>query len=588
MSGAFLPTRSVTRLLAALCAMIALTAVALVLDAPRTALGEDEAACEVNDLGMLDDDMVGLSAVGAWTTGDCDSRFRIDSDAHTYRFQHAEGDRIRIDLVSADGDPYLYLLAEDGTRITDNDDGGGGLNARIERDMAGGVYLVEATTVGGRGRGPADFTLSITHVTGCDPVHLGTLEPGVDLTASGSWTIDTCGARVVAEHPAYAYSFSLPRDGRVLIDLMSVDGDPVLSLASSDGRFLGANDDGGGIRNSRIEKYLAVGTYLIEATTYLQRDLQPLTADFDLVVHLVDEEAQQRRFQLKIEASHTPDRVIAGEPFDVHYRAGNPGGGDLADAGGSVVLYAVAPRVFERTGSIVATPDRWQAGVSYHSGAQIASATSIATPEVTPFAVTLNEPGPSWVFVAIIAFDEADEEIAFHGLWRNLVVLSGPTFVPVTVEVDGETYVVAPSADEDGIVTYPVIAAGDPVTDIDASVQAKAIYAAGVQALTLDGILKRPAIVALGDEPLAPDAAETAAVSPANPSSSTLLQGFARHYHGALVASGLADSVAAGNVVTPAAVEDLTLAAADGLLAHTGRWRPDGRSSARRSTAAER
>ena len=90
MSGAFLPNRFVTRLLAALCAMIALTAAALVVDAPRTALGQDEAACEVNDLGILDDGMVGLSAVGTWTTGDCDSRFRIDSDAHTYRFQHTE------------------------------------------------------------------------------------------------------------------------------------------------------------------------------------------------------------------------------------------------------------------------------------------------------------------------------------------------------------------------------------------------------------------------------------------------------------------------------------------------------------------
>ena len=77
MSSAFLPNRFVTRLLAALCAMIALTAAALVVDAPRTALGQDEAACDVNDLGMLDDDMVGLSAVGTWTTEDCDSRFAL-------------------------------------------------------------------------------------------------------------------------------------------------------------------------------------------------------------------------------------------------------------------------------------------------------------------------------------------------------------------------------------------------------------------------------------------------------------------------------------------------------------------------------
>ena len=414
----------------------------------------DAAECEVIDLGELTGDGA-LEAEGRWTTEDCDSLFLPDSDAHTYQFQLVEGDRIRIDLTSADGDPYLYLLAEDGTRITDNDDGGAGLNARIERDLVAGVYLVEATTVGGRGRGPADFTLSISHVAGCDPVHLGTLEPGVDLTASGSWTIDTCGARVVAEHPAYAYSFSLPRDGRVLIDLISEDGDPVLSLASSEGRFIGANDDGGGVRNSRIEQYLAAGTYLIEATTYLQRDLQPLLADFDLVVHLVDEEAQQRRFKLKIEATHAPDRVIAGQPFDVHYRVGNPGGGDLADAGGRVVLYVVAPRVFERS---LATPAQWQAGVSYHSGARMASATSVAAAEVTPFAVTLRQPGPSWVFVAILAFNEAGEEIAFHGIWRNLVVLSGPTFGPVTVQADGADYVVeaAADADEDGFVNVSV------------------------------------------------------------------------------------------------------------------------------------
>ena len=123
--------------------------------------------------------------------------------------------------------PTSNLLAEDGSRITDNDDGGADLDARIERDLAAGAYIVEATTVGGRGRGPADFTLSISRVAGCEPVHLGTLEPGVDLTASGTWTIDTCGSFVVAEHPAYTYSFTLPQGGRVLIDLISADGDPV-------------------------------------------------------------------------------------------------------------------------------------------------------------------------------------------------------------------------------------------------------------------------------------------------------------------------------------------------------------------------
>ncbi len=293
------PARLGSRTLIVACATIVLIAGVLALEGPRAVSADDGANCEATDLGTLSAEGGALETDGRWTTEDCDSRFRIDSDAHTYRFQHAAADRIRIDLMSADGDSYLYLLAEDGSRITDNDDGGADLNARIERNLAAGVYLVEVTTVGGRGRGPADFTLSIGHVTGCEPVHLGTLQPGGPLAVSGSWTLDTCGSRVVAEHPAHAYSFNLPQDGRVLIDLKSVDGDPVLSLATSDGRFIGANDDGGGFRNSRIEQYLAAGTYLIEATTYLQRDLQPLTADFDLVIDLVDEEARQNRFQLR-------------------------------------------------------------------------------------------------------------------------------------------------------------------------------------------------------------------------------------------------------------------------------------------------
>ena len=545
------------RTLAIACAAAVLIVGVLALGGSPSAWGQEEVACEVTDLGTLSVEGGSLQAKGRWTTEDCDSRFRIDSDAHTYRFQHAEADRVRIDVMSADGDSYLYLLAEDGSRITENDDGGAGLNARIERELAAGVYLVEVTTVGGRGRGPADFALSIGHVTGCEPVHLGALEPGVDLTASGSWTLDTCGSRVVAEHPAHAYSFHLPQDGRVLIDLISADGDPVLSLAAADGTFIGANDDGGGRRNSRIEQYLPAGTYLLEATTYLQRDLQPLTADFDLVVHLVDEEARQHGFQLKIEATHAPDQVIAGEPFAVHYRAGNPGGGDVADAGGRVLVYVVAPRVFDQTTSIVATPERWQAGVAYHSGAQTASATSIAIGELTPFSVTLREPGPSWVFVAIIAFDETGEEIAFHGIWRNLMVLSGPTFDPVTVSVDGADYTVSATADEDGIVTTAVTSLADSEAEVEAAVLAKATYAAGARALVLDGIFERPVIAGL--QPTA----EPSEVSIANASSSTLRKTFAEEYTDLIAKSSLDDALARDEAINPLEVEDFGLMVAD-------------------------
>ncbi|MCY4616466.1 MAG: hypothetical protein OXC71_08775, partial [Chloroflexi bacterium] len=305
---------------------IAMVAAALVLEGPRPASAEHPDECEVIDLGELTGDAA-LAADGGWTTEDCDSRVRLDSDAVTFQFSISEAGRVRAELSSDDADAFLFLMAGDGSRITQNDDGGRGLDARIERDLVPGTYLVEATTAGGRARGGGNFTLTVSFVDGCEINHLGALEPGTDLTATGSWSLDACGSRIVAAHPAHGYSFGLAEAGLVRIDLVSEFGDPVLSLASPTLGVIGANDDGGGARNARIEQFLQPGLYLIEATTYRERDLQPFEADFELIVSLVDEQARQGEFQLKIEDALIPDVVIAGQPFDVHYRVGNLGGG---------------------------------------------------------------------------------------------------------------------------------------------------------------------------------------------------------------------------------------------------------------------
>ena len=536
---------------------VALIAGMLALVGLRTVWAQAEGDCQVIDLGTLGaGEDSELRADGRWTTEDCDSRFRTDSDAHTYRFEVAGGGRIRINLSSADGDPYLYLLAEDGSRITDNDDGGDVLDARVERDLEPGVYLVEATTVGGRGRGPADFTLSISRASGCESVHLGTLEPGDGLTASGTWTLDTCGSRFVVEHPAYGYSFVMPQNGRVLIDLKSENGDPVLSLISATSGLIAANDDGGERRNSRIEKYLLAGTYLIEATTYLQRDLQPLMADFTLTIQLVDEKEQQSRFQLKIETIHTPDEVIVGESFPVNFRVGNLGGGDFMGEGVRALVYLVAPRVYRQTEWIRTSEGVWQAGDSYHTGEKTASALSTEIDALEPFTISLGRSGPSWVFVAVIIFDESDEEIGFHGIWRNLMVLSGLTFDPVVVEVAGEHYEVSAAADAEGDVTVSVSSVADPDAEVDEGLRAKAIYAAGVHTQILEGIFERPAIAGLSAS------GTSAPVSVENPRSSTLLSSFAaRHAHEAIMA-GLTDALASGEAINPISAEEMVLVTA--------------------------
>ena len=535
-------------------ATIAVLAATMALAATSTALGqqaENTEDCPVTDLGTLDSAVdSALVAEGRWTTGDCDSRFRAGNDAHTYRFHVEAPGRIRIGLSSAEADSYLYLLAEDGSRIADDDDNGDRLDARVERDLAPGTYLVEATTVGGRGRGPADFTLTVSRVEGCDFVHLGTLEPSVDLAASGSWSLDTCGSRFVSSHPAHAYSFHLAEAARVRIDLESENGDPVLSLASLEGGIVGANDDGGDRRNSRIEQYLHSGLYFIEATTYLSRDLQPLQADFTLTVRLVDESARQQSARLKIEEIRTPAEVVAGDPFPVHYRVGNVGGADLPDDGSSAVIYVVGRRVFDRLGPVSGI---WDAGVAYHTGDDTASASSTTIDEVTPFEASFRDHGPAWIFVGIATDDADGNEIGWHGLWHNLLVLSGPTFDPVNVKVDGTVYTVSTEADDDGEVTTTVSEVADPEAEIDPAVQAKAIYTAGVRTQLLDGIFERPAIAELSRT------AEPSPVSVPDPSSSTLLAALGQRFASTDGIAEMQSSFARGEAINPIAVEEAVL-----------------------------
>ena len=533
-----------------MCIALSLIASLFALPGTGPVSGQESEDCEVTDLGTLSDDP--LEAAGRWTNDDCDSRFRAGSDAHTYRFRVAAAGRVRIDLRSAGADPYLYLLAEDGSRIADNDDGGHAIDARVERDLPAGTYVIEATTAGGRSRGPADFTISISYVSGCEPVHLGTLVPGADLTASGSWTLDTCGSRFVVEHPAHGYTFNLEQGGRVLIDLTSDNGDPVMSLASVSGGIIAANDDGGEYRNSRIDKYLPAGGYFIEATTYLERDYQPLRADFDLTVHLVDEQAKQKQAQLKIEEVQAPAEVVAGDPFPVHYRAGNVGGALAADS--YAVLYVVGPRVFERLSPVAG---RWQAGVSYHTGSGTASAGSASVSDVVPFEVTFNRSGPTWLFVGVVTYDGEDNEIGFHGLWENLFVLGGPTFGPVEVRVDGAGYTVSAEADSDGKVETAVRSAAEEGAEVDPQVRLRAVYTAGVLTQLLDDVFERPGIAALSGK------ANPTPVTVANLSTGRLLEAFAQRYASVAGASGMVDSLAAGEALNPIAIEDSVLRMAD-------------------------
>ena len=533
--------------------------------APGSASAQDDPRCAPSFLGQLADSDTGLQASGRWSGQDCESRFRPGSDARNFEFAVATGGRVRIELTSDSADPYLYLLAADGTRIADNDDGGQLLNARIERELEPGTYRIEATTVGGRGRGAAAFELSIGFVEGCEIIPLGTLQPGTDLAASGTWSHQTCGSRIVVAHPARNYLFELPEPGRVRVDLESTNGDPVLSMATVEGAVIGANDDGGIGNNSRIEQFLPSGAYILEATTYSRGGLQPLAADFELFVRLIDELDRQQTPAPKVEALVIPDRVIAGEPFTVHYRVGNLGGGDLH---GVAPLVQVQGYVPGSTGGFIrqwfynlaVTESTWGAGSSYHTGEVVASDSSDALAGVVAQEMTLDESGRSWVLIALFVLNQERRSVGYHSIWKHIDVIEGATFGPLRVRVDESTLEVAAQADADGAVTRTVTDLADREAEVGLLQRRQAIFAAGIRSVLLSEIFDRPAISRLEELRTGAISAPQDPRFPAGPTADSIRAAFARDYLAAISESGLAESHSAGLLIDPTRVEDLVLA----------------------------
>jgi len=85
-----------------------------------------------------------------------------------YTFTGAAGQLAPLSLNAAAFDPYLYLIGPNGTVLAEDDDGGGGLNARIPagsgffRLPASGAYTIEVTSFEALSAGDYTLRLSVT------------------------------------------------------------------------------------------------------------------------------------------------------------------------------------------------------------------------------------------------------------------------------------------------------------------------------------------------------------------------------------------------------------------------------------------
>jgi hypothetical protein len=176
------------------------------------------------------------------------------------------GQRVVIDMTSADFDSYLMLRDADGMNLATDDDGGDGTNARIRTSLPrDGTYRIVATAFSADGRGRYALAVSGWQAPGPGPGTVtpiafgqsleGVLEPGDSVSIDGPledrWT------------------FEAPANGRVRVEMRSGDFDAYLIVLSPDGRQLASDDDGLGDRDAVVSvRTPQAGRYTILATSF--------------------------------------------------------------------------------------------------------------------------------------------------------------------------------------------------------------------------------------------------------------------------------------------------------------------------------
>ncbi|MEM7445821.1 MAG: PPC domain-containing protein [Pseudomonadota bacterium] len=217
---------------------------------------------------------LGSSATGELeTAGDADW-FAIDLQAHQLVILDLEGAPSGGGTLS---DPLMVVYDQNGAEVARNDDGGDGLNSRLEFNApTAGTYYVQAGAFGG-----ATGTYTVSAADGGIALTERVAEASADDFGA---TVATAGFMTV-NSSAYGeleqsgdtdwFSVNLGAGSQVTIDLEGEPtgagtlSDPLVMVYDQNGNELARDDDGGESFNSRLNFSVpAAGTYYIEARAF--------------------------------------------------------------------------------------------------------------------------------------------------------------------------------------------------------------------------------------------------------------------------------------------------------------------------------
>jgi len=218
--------------------------------------------------------------IGTQVSGELTAADPTLSDGSHYKlftFMGTAGQAVQIDLMSSAFDSYLYLRDQSGTALAHDDDGGGGLNARIVQTLPyTGLYQIVANTLQSGQYGT--FTLSLQFAQGAMTTQpIVSAIPSINSMAAigqiglNQQVQNTLVAGNVSwnNKPIHLYGFQCAAGQPVQIDILS-SWDNYLIVFDPSGTEVAHDDDGGEGLNARLRWTCPVaGLYKLGVTTGL-------------------------------------------------------------------------------------------------------------------------------------------------------------------------------------------------------------------------------------------------------------------------------------------------------------------------------
>jgi hypothetical protein len=174
---------------------------------------------------------------------------------------------LTVDMTSAQVDSYLWIFDSQNRVIAEDDNSGGGRNARVSVQLDPGAYAVFANTAAVE-TGSFEIKAALAEARACEALNLQPGEP-----AAGQLTGEGCVIRDVTlgdgrGTSAQLYKLTLAEAGKLTLDLRSFSFAPSLILLDAEGKRLASDALAAPatVGVSRIRQELPAGTYNVVVT----------------------------------------------------------------------------------------------------------------------------------------------------------------------------------------------------------------------------------------------------------------------------------------------------------------------------------